>query len=125
MLGGIALRHGDSDFIRWAGNVGYGIRPSARRGGLATWALGQMMSHARLLGMNRVLLVCAADNKGSAATIELNADRSRASKKQSTVQRVATGLLPLSWTATVTAGRLSAQSVSGRQSAWPTASWTA
>jgi len=72
VLGGNALRHGDSDFIRWAGNVGYGIRPSARRGGLATWALGQMMSHARLLGMNRVLLVCAVDNKGSAATIERN-----------------------------------------------------
>ncbi len=72
VLGGIAFRHGDSDFIRWAGHVGYGIRPSARRRGLATWALGHILSHARLLGMNRVLLVCDADNTGSAATIERN-----------------------------------------------------
>lgn len=72
VLGGIALRHGDREYIRWAGHVGYGIRPSARRRGLATWALGHMLSHARLLGTNRVLLVCAAENKGSAATIERN-----------------------------------------------------
>jgi predicted acetyltransferase len=72
VLGGIALRHGDSDLIRWAGHVGYGIRPSARRRGHATWALGNILNDARLLGMNRVLLVCDADNKASAATIERN-----------------------------------------------------
>jgi predicted acetyltransferase len=42
VLGGIALRHGFDDFVRWAGHIGYGIRPSARRRGLATWALGRM-----------------------------------------------------------------------------------
>ncbi|MDQ1653811.1 MAG: hypothetical protein QOI35_3011 [Cryptosporangiaceae bacterium] len=70
VLGGIALRHGDSDYVRWAGHIGYGIRPSARRRGLATWAMGRMLSDARDLGLARVLAVCAVDNAASAKTIE-------------------------------------------------------
>jgi predicted acetyltransferase len=72
VLGGIALRYGDSEFIRSAGNIGYGIRPSARRRGLATLALGHMLKEAALLGINRVLLVCDSSNVDSAATIERN-----------------------------------------------------
>lgn len=30
VLGGIALRDGGSDYVSWAGHIGYGIRPSAR-----------------------------------------------------------------------------------------------
>jgi predicted acetyltransferase len=70
VLGAIALRHESSDFVRRAGHIGYGIRPSARRRGLATWALGQMLGEARSLGLDRVLLVCAAANVASARTIE-------------------------------------------------------
>jgi predicted acetyltransferase len=70
MLGGIALRHEFNDFVRWAGHIGYGIRPSARRRGLATWALGRMLDEARMLSLDRVLVVCAADNVASAKTIE-------------------------------------------------------
>ena len=70
VLGAIALRHESSDFVRRAGHIGYGIRPSARRRGLATWALGQMLGEARRLGLDRVLLVCAAANVASARTIE-------------------------------------------------------
>jgi predicted acetyltransferase len=70
VLGGIALRHGFSDFVRWAGHIGYGIRPSARRRGLATWALGRMLDQARALGLDQVLLVCAVDNAASVKTIE-------------------------------------------------------
>jgi predicted acetyltransferase len=70
VLGAIALRHEFSDFVRRAGHIGYGIRPSARRRGLATWALGQMLGEARSLGLDRVLLVCAAANVASARTIE-------------------------------------------------------
>jgi predicted acetyltransferase len=70
VLGGIALRHGDSDYVRWAGHIGYGIRPSARRRGLATWALRRMLDQARLLGLDRVLAVCAVDNVASVKTIE-------------------------------------------------------
>ena len=70
VLGGIALRHESSDFVQWAGHIGYGVRPSARRRGLATWALGQMVEEARALGMDRLLLVCEAGNGASAKTIE-------------------------------------------------------
>jgi predicted acetyltransferase len=67
--GGIALRH---QFNERTGHIGYGIRPSARGRGLATWALGKMLDQARELNMDRVLLVCAADNPASAKTIEHN-----------------------------------------------------
>ncbi|MEU7786068.1 GNAT family N-acetyltransferase [Amycolatopsis sp. NPDC049159] len=72
VLGGIALRHGFGEFVRQFGHVGYGIRPSARGRGLASWALGRILGEARTLGMSRVLLVCAADNVASARTIERN-----------------------------------------------------
>ena len=67
--GGIAMRYQYNDR---AGHIGYGIRPSARGRGIATWALRQMLTQARDRNMTRVLLVCAADNAGSAKTIEHN-----------------------------------------------------
>ncbi|MBQ0897146.1 GNAT family N-acetyltransferase [Micromonospora sp. U56] len=71
VLGGIALRHELNDFLlRVGGQVGYGIRPSARRRGLATWALGRMLGEARALGLDRVLVTCEVDNIASARTIE-------------------------------------------------------
>ncbi len=70
VLGGIVLRHEGNDAVRWAGHIGYGIRPSARRRGLATWALGRILDQARVLGMDRVLIVCEADNVASAKTTE-------------------------------------------------------
>ncbi|MFD6391695.1 GNAT family N-acetyltransferase [Nocardia sp. NPDC060259] len=68
VLGGMALRHEFSDL----GHIGYGIRPSARRRGLATWALGRMLGEAQELGLDRVLIICAIDNIASAKTIERN-----------------------------------------------------
>ena len=68
MLGGIGLRHRLDDEV---GHLGYGIRPSARRRGLASWALGEMLVEARAaLGVDRVLVTCLADNAASARTIE-------------------------------------------------------
>jgi predicted acetyltransferase len=72
VLGGIALRHDLNEFNQHLGHIGFGIRPSARRRGIATWALGQMVIEARRLGLRRVLLVCAGDNVASAKTIERN-----------------------------------------------------
>lgn len=70
VLGAIALRHELNDFVQRIGHIGYGIRPSARRRGLATWALGRMLDQARGLGLDRVLIVCEVDNVASAKTIE-------------------------------------------------------
>ncbi|MEV4410366.1 GNAT family N-acetyltransferase [Catellatospora sp. NPDC049609] len=70
VLGGFALRHQFDDL---RGSIGYGVRPSARRRGLATWALGEMLGEARdVLGVDRVLMICAVDNVASARTIERN-----------------------------------------------------
>jgi predicted acetyltransferase len=70
VLGGVALRHVfDAD----RGHIGYGVRPSARRRGVATWALGEMVKEATAtLTVDRVLIVCQADNVASARTIERN-----------------------------------------------------
>ncbi len=71
--GAIALRHSLNDFLlRAGGHIGYGIRPSARKKGLATWALGAVLPTARSLGLSRVLVTCDDDNIGSARTIENN-----------------------------------------------------
>ncbi len=73
VLGAITLRHELNDIaLRVIGHVGYGIRPSARGRGLATWALGRMLGEARTLGLDRVLVTCEADNVASARTIERN-----------------------------------------------------
>jgi predicted acetyltransferase len=68
VLGGIVLRHMSDDDI---GHIGYGVRPAARRRGLAGWALREMLKEARaVLGLDRVLVLCRADNVASARTIE-------------------------------------------------------
>jgi predicted acetyltransferase len=68
--GGIALRHRLNEQNEQNGHIGYGIRPSARGRGLATWALGGMLDHARTLGMDRVMLVCLDGYVASIKTIE-------------------------------------------------------
>lgn len=70
VLGGIALRPWTDNVVLRIGHVGYGIRPSARGRGVATWALGQVLRHARSAGLDRLLLVCLDDNVGSIKTIE-------------------------------------------------------
>lgn len=72
VVGGIALRTGDRQLIQKVGHIGYGIRPSARDRGLATWALSQILNIAQDLCIDPVLLVCEADNGASATTIQRN-----------------------------------------------------
>lgn len=72
-LGAIDLRHELNDFLlRAGGQIGYSVRPSARRRGLATWALGAVLAEARVFGLDRVLLTCDDTNTASARTIERN-----------------------------------------------------
>ena len=71
VLGAIALRHELNDvLLRAGGHIGYGLRPSARRRGLATWAVAQVLPQARALGLDRVLITCQEDNVASARVIE-------------------------------------------------------
>ncbi|MEV4416632.1 GNAT family N-acetyltransferase [Catellatospora sp. NPDC049609] len=71
VLGSISMRHRLNDFLLNAGgHIGYSVRPSARRRGLASWAVGEVLKHARARGLDRVLISCADDNTASARTIE-------------------------------------------------------
>jgi predicted acetyltransferase len=71
VLGAIALRHELNDFLlRAGGHIGYGVRPSARRRGLASFALGEVLAYARKLDLPRVLVTCNVTNEGSRRTIE-------------------------------------------------------
>ena len=72
VLGGIALRHSGHPLIAEAGHIGYGIRPSARGRGVATWAVGRMLGDAQGLGMDHVLAFCLAGNSASQRTLVSN-----------------------------------------------------
>lgn len=72
-LGAITLRHALNDFLlEQGGHIGYGVRPSARRRGLAGWALGEVLRRVPGVGLDRVLLTCDDTNTASARTIEKN-----------------------------------------------------
>ncbi|TDW94411.1 putative acetyltransferase [Kribbella pratensis] len=72
-LGAITLRHAlNEKLFEGGGHIGYGVRPSARGRGLATWALGAVLDSARERGMDRVLITCDDGNVASARTIERN-----------------------------------------------------
>ena len=71
VLGAIALRHRlNAKLLDAGGHIGYGVRPSARGRGLATWALGRVVRTAAAMGLDRVLLTCTVDNPASARVIE-------------------------------------------------------
>ncbi|MFZ5849483.1 MAG: GNAT family N-acetyltransferase [Actinomycetota bacterium] len=72
-LGAITLRYDLNEYLlQVGGHIGFGIRPSARRRGLARWALRAVLPRARALGLDRVLVTCDDDNVASARTIESN-----------------------------------------------------
>ncbi len=69
-LGAISFRHDLTDYLEnFGGHIGYGVRPSARRRGLANWALGQTIELARERAYPRVLVCCVDGNEASARTI--------------------------------------------------------
>ncbi len=70
VLGGIALRAADDERVQRFGHLGYGVRPSARGRGVATWAIGEVLRHAASLGIDPVVAFCLDDNAGSIATLE-------------------------------------------------------
>lgn len=72
LLGTIHLRHSiDHPYLRTeGGHIGYGVRPSARRRGVATTALRLMVELAAGRGIDPLLLTCKEDNVGSARTIQ-------------------------------------------------------
>jgi predicted acetyltransferase len=67
------LRHSLTPALRKeGGNIGYGVRPSARRQGYGTELLRCTLLKASELGLSKVLLTCGKGNIGSVNVIAAN-----------------------------------------------------
>jgi predicted acetyltransferase len=67
------IRHSLTDALRReGGNIGYGVRPTARRQGFATAILRMSLDRAADLGLARVLVTCGKENRGSVTAIVRN-----------------------------------------------------
>ncbi len=73
VVGVIALRHRLNDQLaRFGGHVGYEVRPSFRRQGVATAMLRLLLATDRARAIGRILVTCAPSNTGSRKSIERN-----------------------------------------------------
>ena len=73
VVGVTNIRHELTPALRIeGGNIGYGIRPSARGRGLGTVALRLALGRARDLGLSEVLVTCGKVNIASARIIRRN-----------------------------------------------------
>ena len=67
------LRHQLTEKLRHeGGNIGYGVRPSARGSGFATFLLRCTLDRAREIGLSEALLTCGKNNIASVRTILRN-----------------------------------------------------
>ena len=70
IIGAINIRHRLNEFfLKYGGQVGYGVRPSERRKGYAKEILQMGLKICKNMGYGKVLLCCNADNTGSVKTI--------------------------------------------------------
>lgn len=73
IVGMIQVRHEFNAYLaKYAGHIGYSVRPDERRKGYAAQMLHDVLPYCRAIGLERVLITCNADNEGSRKTILKN-----------------------------------------------------
>ena len=73
IVGMLQVRHYFNDYLeKYAGHIGYSVRPSERRKGYAKWMLRQSLDFCRSIGLSRVLISCEVNNEASRRTILAN-----------------------------------------------------
>ena len=73
LVGMIQVRHYFNEYLeKYAGHIGYSIRPCERRKGYAKGMLRLALPYCKGLGLDRVLISCEVSNEGSRRTILSN-----------------------------------------------------
>ena len=70
VVGMIQVRHYLNDYLKkYAGHIGYSVRPSERRHGYAKWMLRHALDYCRELGIDKAMVTCVDTNEASRRTI--------------------------------------------------------
>lgn len=73
LVGMLQVRHYFNEYLeKYAGHIGYSVRPSERRKGYAKEMLRLALPYCREIGLDRVLIACEPDNPASRRTILAN-----------------------------------------------------
>lgn len=73
IVGMIQVRHYFNEYVeKYAGHIGYSVRPSERQKGYATWMLHNIMPFCRSIGLEKILVCCLDHNEASRRTILKN-----------------------------------------------------